>query len=248
QMVNLLGGVSNQLTEPVRDELAAILETRQPGILSLGIVGTFWVATTGMSAIIMAMNRAYQVEETRPFWKRYLLALGLTLLAGVALAGAFVLLVVGEFLGRQIAGALGLQTVYQVAVTLARWPVAIVLLLLAMAFLYRAAPNVDLPWKWVAPGAVVFTAGWVLVTVLLSVYIANFGSYNATYGTLGGVVALLIWFYLTGFILLLGAELNAFLDEQADRLGLDEQRRQMRAQAPPEHGDTARGEDGQLAA
>jgi membrane protein len=98
--------------------------------------------------------------------------------------------------------------------TLARWPIVIALILFAMAFLYWATPNVDLPFQWITPGAVVFTIGWLVASYLFGLYVANFGSYNATYGALGGIVVLLVWFYISAFILLLGGEINALVAQE----------------------------------
>jgi membrane protein len=127
-----------------------------------------------------------------------------------------------------LAGALGLPGL---AVDLARWGLAVVLIALASTFVYWAAPNLDLRFKWVTPGSALFTAGWLAVTWLFAYYVRSLGSYNATYGALGGAVVLLIWFFLTGYILVLGAELNAVIDEQLDPAGLRGGRRRKAAEA-----------------
>jgi membrane protein len=217
QILDLLGStMPPDATRLVRPQVEQVVGTRNPGLLSLGVLGTIWTATGWASAIIKAMNRAYAVPETRPFWKTYLLAFGLMLLTSSVLVGAFVLVVAGEVFGRQIAAAAGLEGAFQIAVDVARWPAAVSLLLVGSAFLYRAAPNLDLGLRWITPGAVLFAAGWLAATSLFTQYVAIVGSYNATYGTLGGVAVLLVWLYLTGFILLAGAELNAVIDEQSE--------------------------------
>ena len=163
---------------------------------------------------MMITNRVYGVKETRPIWKRYLLAIGLTVLGGSLLIAAFVLAVLGEVFGRKLAGEIGLEGSAAAVLKLARWPVVILLSMVATAFLYWAAPNLKLPFKWISTGAVLFSVGWVVVSFFFALYVSHLGSYNATYGTLGTVVILLTWFYLTGFILLLGAELNSVLAEE----------------------------------
>jgi membrane protein len=160
------------------------------------------------------LNRIHEVEESRPLWKRYAIAVGLTLTAGTFLIGSMVLAVIGQSWGLEIASELGIEGAAATAFTWARWPVIIVLLLLAVAFVLWATPNADLPFRWISPGAVAFVVVWVPATALFSFYVANFGSYNATYGALGGTVVLLVWLYLTSFVLLLAAEINDILIEE----------------------------------
>ena len=136
-----------------------------------------------------------------------------------------VLVVGAQVFGQQIAAGLGLQGEYRRLMDVATWLLVVVLLLPGSAFLYWAAPNIHLKAVWVLPGAAFFTAGWLLATYLFTVYVARFGAYGATYGTLGGVAVLLVWFYLTGLTLLAGAELNAVIDRQVDPEGLETERR-----------------------
>jgi hypothetical protein len=119
-------------------------------------------------------------------------------------------------------------------VTLARWPVTVVALMAATAVAYWAAPNIDLPFKWITPGAVLFTLAWLVTTAVFGFYVSRFASYDATYGTLGGVVVLLLWFYITAFVLLAGAELNAVVDDQIDHATMAHRRREVNAAAGQE--------------
>jgi YihY family inner membrane protein len=183
-------------------------------LLSIGIIGAIWAGSSGVAGIMKTTNRAYEVRETRPMWKRLGLAVGMTVFGGFAIITAFVLLVGGQVAGLAVADQIGLEGVAASLFTLARWPIVISLLITAVAVLYWAAPNVDLPFRWITPGAIVFTVGWLAASYGFGIYVHNFGSYSVTYGTLGGVVVLLIWFYLTGFILLLGAEINAITAQE----------------------------------
>ena len=219
-----------ELLAPVRDQLRAIMGRPQPALFSLGVIGSIWVASSGAGAVIRATNRAYQVKESRPYWKRCLLALGLTVFAGAALTGAFVLQVAGAAIADVLTRQGGPAAAYGAALATVRWPGAVVLLALAAAIVYRAAPNVELPWRWVSPGAAVFVAGWLLTTFGFSVYVTVFGDYSETYGALAGVAVLLIWFYLTAYVVLCGAELNAYLD-----------RRSVEARATQPEGGVGRG-------
>lgn len=249
QILGYLGNLPPGLAGVVRDQLRAVLEAQQPALLSVGILGAIWASSAGMNAVIKAMNLAYDVEETRPWWKKTLLGTGMTLLAGTFLVLAFVLLVAGQFIGGLVANALGLGGVWQAVAGIVNWALALVLLMMGTGFMYWAAPNIDLPWRWVWPGTVLFAVGWLLATLLFAFYAMNFGSYNATYGALGGVVVLLVWFYLTAFILLVGAEVNAVIHEQQAPTKMDRERRvkqQEAKRAQPDKGELAK--DRRLAA
>ncbi|HXH21790.1 MAG TPA: YihY/virulence factor BrkB family protein [Dehalococcoidia bacterium] len=199
----------------LRTEMEGVIEERDEALLSAGILGAIWAASSGVGSVIKGMNRVYEVKEARPLWKRYAMSVGLTVFGGLAIIAAFVILVGGQVGGLALAGEIGLRGAAAALFTLARWPVVVGLLLLAVAFLYWLAPNADLPFKWITPGAALFTVGWLLVSFLFGLYVANFASYGATYGTLGGVVVLMVWFYLTAFLLLLGAQVNAVLAREA---------------------------------
>lgn len=195
-------------------ELDSVINSRDLGLVSIGILGAVFAASSGVGTIAKALNRIYGVRETRSRWKRFALALGLTFLGGGFLIGGFLILIIGQLYGLELAQELGIEGATATIFAYSRWPLVIVLVLTALAFLYWAAPNVDLPFKWITPGAVIATIGWLGMTFLFGQYVANFGSYNATYGTLGGVVIALVWFYLSGFVVLLGAEINAVLVEE----------------------------------
>ena len=223
-IVNLMGAnLPPETAGLLVSQLDGVIGASNSGILSFGILATLWAATGGMKSIMKAMNRAYEVPESRSFLKKNLVAIGLTLLYSVFAFGAFAVLVIGEFFARQVATMLGLPSL---VVDLARWALALALISGMTAVIYWAAPNMDLEFKWVSPGSILFTVGWLVATALFSFYVGNFGSYNATYGALGGFVILLLWFYITGYILVLGAELNAIVDQQADPERVERRRRE----------------------
>jgi membrane protein len=216
RIINTLGDtLPADVTSVLRTQLEAVITSRNAALLSVGAVGTLWAASTGVGSVIKTLNRAYGVDETRPLWERYLLAIGLTIFAGLLAVASFFLLVVLQASGTKIADNMGLGGATGALFPLLRWPLAILLILFATSVLYRIAPNARLSVKRVLPGAATFTAVWLVTTYLFGLYVAHFASYNSTYGTLGGVVILLVWFYLTAFILLLGGELNAVLDKRA---------------------------------
>lgn len=216
EVMNLVGdSLPSEAAVLLREQVEAVVTERNPALLSVGIVGTLWAASSAIQTIMKALNRAHEVKETRSMVKRYALALGLTLTAGLFILGGFVVLLSGQLLGEEIAGRIGLEGAAVTFFPLARWPLVALALLAAMAFIYWAAPNIKLPFKWISPGALMFTVLWLVGTYVFGLYVSNFGSYSATYGALGSVVILLVWLYWTSFIMLAGAELNGVLAQEA---------------------------------
>ncbi|MCK9518740.1 MAG: YihY/virulence factor BrkB family protein [Dehalococcoidia bacterium] len=225
EFVDLFGDqLPSDAASVIEKQATEVVASRNLTLLSLGIVGTVFAATGGAGAVIKALNRAYDIPDSRPFWKQRLLALGLMLAASLAIITALSAFFATQVYGQKIADELGLGSAFALALRWGAIPLVIIVLMAATAFVYWAAPNAGLPFRWVSPGAVFFVLGWLVATIALSFYVANFGSYNATYGALGGVVVLLLWFYITSVILLLGAEINAVLDEQLNGPVLQERR------------------------
>ncbi len=212
-MVGLLGSsLPPGASDTVRAVVSDTLSKGNNNLLSFTVLGAIWAATVGTDTLIKAMNRAYDVAETRPLWRRFLLALGLTLVAAPMLLLAFLALVVVQAYGTAIANALGVGDKFQMAIDILRWPVVAVLVAAVAAMLYRLGPNLPMPSRWRTPGAVLFAVGWLVATHLFGIYVSNFSSYSSIYGVLGGVAVLMIWFYITAFVLLLGAEVNAVIE------------------------------------
>lgn len=180
----------------------------------LGILLALWSAAKGMKAMITALNIAYDEEEGRGFFKLNGLALLLTF-GGIT----FVLMSLGLILALPaILEAVGLPGILEPVVNFLRWPLLAGCVMVALALLYRFAPNRDRPrWQWVSPGSVVATLLWIAVSGLFSLYVSRFGNYNETYGSMGAVIILLMWFFLTAYMFLLGAEFNAEMEHQTAR-------------------------------
>jgi membrane protein len=195
----------------LENELRAIVAADVPRLLSLSALGTLWVATYGTSTLITAMDRIYDVRESRRGVKRLAVVVGLTLLAGWALVGAFLVVNVLLAVGQQVLDAAGASETVLAASAALVWPITALLVLVAAVGVYRLAPNLALPPRQVLPGAAVFTLGWLVGTFGFSVYLTRFATYSVTYGALAGAVALLVWLYLTSYLLLAGAVLNAAL-------------------------------------
>jgi membrane protein len=189
------------------------------GGASLGVlfaaVLALWGGSNAVAALIEAFNRAYDVEDDRPFLKKKLLTLGLTLLLALFVNLAFVLLVFGQRIGHWIADRAGLGTAFDVLWNLLRWPVAIAAVALALAVLYGVGPNVERPFRWISPGAIFATVLWLFATAGFGIYL-RFANPGSAYGVVGSVLVLLFFFYVTGIAFLLGAELDALLGTRRD--------------------------------
>jgi len=182
-----------------------------PGLFSLGLVVALWSASGAFAALINALNKAYDVEETRPFWKVRGIALLMTIgLSAIILIGVL-LLVAGPGIGSAIAGLFGLSEVFELVWNIARWPVALFFMVIAVALMYYFAPDAGQPFRWITPGGFIAVALWVLASVAFRFYVSNFGSYDETYGSIGAVIVLLLYLYISSITILFGAELNATL-------------------------------------
>jgi membrane protein len=183
----------------------------------IGFFGAVWAASGATTSVIKAVNRAYDRQETRPFWKVRGVAILLVVTSGITTAGIFLLIVVGGALGDAIAKKAGLGGAFQWAWGIARWPVAFCAILLFFGLVYYLAPNKrQRSWKWITPGSLLGGLLWLLLSGLFALYVTYAGNYTKTYGTIASGVILLLWLNYSAFALLFGAELNAELDRQAD--------------------------------
>jgi membrane protein len=176
----------------------------------VGLGAALWSASGYVGAFMRAANIAYETPEGRPFWKLRPLQMLVTLVMVVLLALLALSLVLTGPVVDQVAGPLGVSSQATTVWDIAKWPVMLAVVILMIAVLYHASPNVKLPgFKWVTPGAIVAVVVWLIASALFAFYVSNFASYDKTYGTLGGVVALLVWLWITNLALLLGLEMNA---------------------------------------
>jgi membrane protein len=195
----------------VRRVLSDVLTHSHPRLLSVGIVGTIWAAAGGFSSTIEAMNVAYDVPETRSWWRTRLLALELTFVIGGLFVIALGVLIVGPQFGGWLAAKLHLAPVFAFVWNYVRWGVAISFTVLGVELLYFLAPNVRNRFWSTLPGATLAVGLWIAASWALGVYIQHFASFNKTYGTLGAAVVLLTWFYWSNIVILAGAEFNSEL-------------------------------------
>ncbi len=184
---------------------------KSPTLLSFGILFTLWTASGAFAALINALNRAYDVQETRPFWKVRGIAILMTLGLSVLILVGVLLLIVGEPIGRAIAEVFGLGELFELVWNIVRWPVALLFMVFTVALLYYFAPDLEQPFRWITPGGLIGVLLWVLASAAFSFYVNNFGTYNKTYGSIGVVIILLLYLYISSLTILFGAELNATL-------------------------------------
>lgn len=182
----------------------------------IGFVLAVWAASGAMNTIIKAVNRAYELQETRPVWRSRAIAIVLVLATGVTTAGVFTLIIVGGSLGDAIAKKAGLGSAFQWTWSIVRWPLAFCALLLFFALVYYLGPDMrQRRWRWVTPGSLLGSALWLVLSGLFALYVKFAGNYTKTFGALASGIILLLWLNYSAFALLYGAELNSELDRKA---------------------------------
>ena len=193
-------------------------KAQAPGLFTFGILFTIWAASGAFAALINALNRAYDVQETRPFWKVRGIAILMTLGLSILVMVGVLLLVLGPQIGTTIANIFGLEDTFLLVWDIARWPAALFFMVLTVALLYYFAPDVEQPFRWITPGGLIGVLLWVLASVAFNFYVSNFGSYNQTYGSIGAVIVLLLYLYISSLTILFGATLNATLVRAKEEL------------------------------
>lgn len=207
--------VPDEALKLVQDNIRDLVSNQRGGLLSFGILAALWASSSAITAITETLHRAYGVEEGRPFWKVRGMAILLTIGLSVFIIMAMILLIFGPQIGSWMANSIGLGSIFEVIWPILRWPIIVIFLIIAMAMIYYFAPDVEQEWKWITPGSIFAVMGWIIASLGFSYYVTHFGSYNKTYGSIGAVIVLLTWMYLTGFFILVGGEINAILEQAA---------------------------------
>jgi len=204
-----------QAFDLLQDNIRALFSNKKQGLLSLGIALALWASSNAVVAIMNAMNKLYEVKEGRPFWKVRLTAVFLVVGLSLLFLLALILLMFGTKIGSIIAARVDFGIFFRSVWNLMLVPVILFLLALAVATVYFFTPDVEQKWKWISPGSLVVIPSWIAVSLGFSYYINNFGSYDKTYGSLGAVIVLLLWLYISGFIILAGAVINAVIEHSS---------------------------------
>ncbi|WBG66388.1 YihY/virulence factor BrkB family protein [Pseudomonas citronellolis] len=208
QAAYVLPGQALEQVNPIIDQL----QQRQGGLLSVGIVVALWSSSAAVRSLMNALNAAYDVREARPVWRRVPLSLLYTLGLAVMLMLVTALMILGPQVMGWIAERIGLQDYVVVLWSLLRWPVMVLLMMMAVAVIYYATPNVKQKFRFITPGSVLAVVAWVAASLAFGFYVKNFADYNAMYGSVGAIIVLLLYFYISAAVLLLGAELNAVIE------------------------------------
>ncbi|MNW58786.1 hypothetical protein D3C74_366690 [compost metagenome] len=202
----------------IEEILQDVSEGRSQALLSFGMLATLWAASKGVNAIIKGLNRAYDIDESRVFWKVRGIAFLATLFIGFVVLLSILLLVLGSWLKTQVFLLADLPYGLQKLWDLLQYAVPLFVMFVVFTLLYWIAPSRRLRLKEVMPGALFSTIGWIATSVLFSVYVNQFSDFTKTYGSLGGVMILLIWLYISSIIILAGGEINAILLSRRTRL------------------------------
>jgi membrane protein len=230
-LVSVVGLIGESATQPLIDNLGEVAPGPAQEIFTnaienlqgsqgasgvffvIGILGAIWAASGYIAAFMRASNAIYGMEEGRPIWKTLPVRVGLTVLLIVLTVISAVAVTVTGGLAKEVGSLLGLGDTAVTVWGIAKWPVLLLLVSFMFAVLYWAAPNVKQPgFRWISPGGLLAVAGWVIASAAFAFYVANFGSYNKTYGTLAGPIVFLVWLWISNIMILLGAEFNAELE------------------------------------
>jgi membrane protein len=190
------------------------------GKLSFGILAALWAASNGLTAITTSLNVAYDLKESRSWWKQRLTSISLTIALSVLIIGALVLVIAGGRIAEWLAASYGFGPFFPTAWKIIQWPVILACMILAFALIYYFAPDFrEQSWQWLTPGAAIGVALWLIVSLGFRVYLHFFDSYSATYGSLGAVIVLMLWLYFTGAAVLIGGEINSEIENAAAKQG-----------------------------
>lgn len=212
-LVRLLRPVASEdVVQIVADQIRRISESDDGGLLTFGVLAALWSSSAAMVAATSALNAAYDIEEARPWWKVRLVAIGLTIALAVFILLSLSLVLAGPEFAEYLGRTMRMGPVVEWTWKILQWPLVFALVSTGVGLVYYFAPDADQDWVWITPGAVVATLLWFIASLVFRVYVTRFGNYNATYGAVGGVMVLLLWFYVSSLAILVGAEMNAEIE------------------------------------
>ncbi|MEK6282746.1 MAG: YihY/virulence factor BrkB family protein [Acidobacteriota bacterium] len=220
KLISYLGTVmpSSAITL-VHTTLDEISQARGGGKISLGLLAALWAASNGMGAISETLNAAYGVREQRPWWKVRLMSIVLTIALSVMIVLALVIVLYGGHIGDRVAAYFGFSAAFTIVWNILQWPIALLALLLTFNLIYYFGPSVrPRKQRWCMIGTITAVVLWLLVSFGFRLYLHFFNSYSVTYGSLGALIILMLWFYFTGLAILLGGEINSELERDCAKV------------------------------
>ncbi|CAN5679151.1 YihY/virulence factor BrkB family protein [soil metagenome] len=242
------GALPGTATEFLRDQILPLTEQQADGAFTFGAIISIALALWGVSgafrSIMEAMNVMYEVEEDRPAWKMYGISIFISLAVVVLMLTAFGIVIFGGSVGGGLAGFIGLEGAFTTVWSIVQWPIVACIVLFTFAIIYFFAPAAKQRFRWISPGAFLAFAFWLLFSLLFSFYVGNSGSYSATYGSLAGIIILMLYIYYSAFIMLLGAEMNQVIEWHIPG-GKDEGEKVPAEDRKPDVRQLARAKDGE---
>jgi membrane protein len=204
--------VPSDVLQVIQSELDKLLHGDRHSLLTFAIAAAVWSSSSAMTAVISTLNQAFDIDEFRPWWKQRLIAIGLSVMLAVFAVLALALVLGGADLAAAVANWVGAGEMFEWVWNVAQWPVALFFVVFAVDLIYFFAPNADTRWVWLSPGSLLATLLWLLTSFGFKLYLQYVSNIAIVYGALGSIIVLLLWFYLSGFAILVGAELNAEID------------------------------------
>ena len=221
EVARMLGPVAPpDVVEIIKGQITKISQDKAGGLLTLAFVLALWSSSGAVVSLCSTLNTAYDITEGRAWWKVRLVAIGLTIALAVFVLASMTLIIAGPGLAEKVADNLGLGSAFEWTWKILQWPLVFVLAATAIGLVYYYAPDAEQDWVWITPGSVLATVLWIAISLGFNAYLSSLGAYTETYGVVGGVMVLLLWFYLSGIAILVGAELNAEI-EHASPYGKD---------------------------
>lgn len=208
--------VSPSVLAVIQEQMQRLANNEDGGLLTFGVAGALWSSSAALVSIVGALNRAYDIEERRPWWKIRLIAIGLTLGVALTILIGLTLVMTGPVLAETLGRSTGLGQTFEWMWLALRWPIVLVLISTGFGLIYYFGPDADQDWAWITPGAVAATFLWLVVSLLFKLYVENFTDYEGSYGTVGAVILVLLWFYVSALAVLAGAELNAAIEHASE--------------------------------
>jgi membrane protein len=200
----------------IKNQLLSITQSQAESTFTLGAIVSILLALWGVSgafrSVMEAMNVMYEVDEDRPFWEKYGISIFISLAVILLMLTAFGLVIFGSTVGGGLASIVGFGSVFQTVWSIVQWPILALVVLFAFALVYYFAPAARQKWRWISPGSVLAFVFWLVFSLLFSLYVGTFGSYNQTYGSLAGVIILMLYIYYSAVIMLVGAEINQVIE------------------------------------